>query len=196
MEEKLFRIIIVGDSSVGKSCILLKFTEGIFKDSHEVTIGVELGNKVHKVDDLNVKFQIWDTSGQENYRSVTRSFYRRANCALLVFDVTNKESFTNCDFWIREIKMNSKEDVVIYLVGNKFDMDQSEVNQWEAIEYASKHGISGYIETSAKSGHNIDYLFEVVGQKLLSQDKTSSGDSGKFEIQIVKNTQKKKCCKN
>ena len=198
MEEILFRIIIVGDSSVGKTCLLLNFTEGKFVETHDVTIGVELGNRLIKVEDKSVKFQIWDTSGQENYRSVTRSFYRRADCAVLVFDLTDAVSFGNCESWMREIKQNSKEDIVVFMVGNKKDLKGGAVVGTAEIEkFVSTHNIFDYELTSAKDGENVEKVFMDVGAKLLTLEKRAGAkDSGKFEIQKVANTRKKKrCCK-
>ena len=98
MEEIVFKIIIVGDPKVGKSCILMNFTDEKFLDNLPVTVGVELGNKTILRENHQIKLQMWDTSGQEKFRSVVRSFYRRADCALLVFDLNDKETFDNCRF--------------------------------------------------------------------------------------------------
>ena len=200
MEETLFRLIIIGDSSVGKSCLLYKFTENKFTENHEATIGVELGNKIIFLHDEQIKFQIWDTSGQENYRSVTRSFYRRADCALLVFDLTYYESFENCIHWLEEIRGNTKNDIPVYLIGNKLDLfgdtDGTSLRN-EAEHFAMKYLLAGYFETSAKNGKNIDEMFKNIAQKLKSIEKVvGPTDSGNFEIQIVNagSGRKKKCC--
>lgn len=200
MEETLFRIIIIGDSAVGKSCLLYKFTENKFTENHEATIGVELGNKIFFLHDEQIKFQIWDTSGQENYRSVTRSFYRRADCALLVFDLNCYESFENCIHWLEEIRGNTKNDIPVYLIGNKLDLfgdtDGTSLRN-EAELFAMKYLLAGYFETSAKKGINIDEMFRNIAQKLKSIEKpVGPTDSGNFEIQIVNagSGKKKKCC--
>lgn len=99
-----FKYIIVGDSSVGKSCLLLQFTDKRFKLAHDLTIGVEFGSRLVAVDPkVNVKLQIWDTAGQESFRSITRSYYRGAICSLLVYDITRRSSFQNCVKWLEEI---------------------------------------------------------------------------------------------
>jgi Ras-related protein Rab-2A len=200
MEEVLLRIIIVGDSSVGKTCLLLNFTEGNFTETHDITIGVELGNRLLKVEEKSVKFQIWDTSGQETYRSVTRSFYRRADCAILVFDLTDQTTFKNCESWMREIKQNSKEDIIIFLVGNKRDLEENQTVSIELIEnFVKNHHIFAFELTSAKEGINVEKVFFEIARKLLAMDKGANPkDSGKFEIQKVpvNNRKKKKCCQS
>jgi Ras-related protein Rab-2A len=123
--EVLFRVIIVGDTGVGKSCFLLRFTEGKFREQHNVTIGVEFATKCLSIDGKWVKLQMWDTAGQENFRSITRSFYRKADGVILMYDITNPSSFDNCEYWIEEIRQNSSLDVVIYLVGNQVDLNES-----------------------------------------------------------------------
>ena len=200
MENQLFRIILVGDSSVGKTCILFKFTDGVFKPDHNATIGVELGNRVIEINGEQIKFQIWDTSGQENFRSVTRSFYRRANCAFLVFDLVSSESFNNCSYWLGEIRGNSKKEILIYLIGNKLDLVSNtdfHITKSEIEAFTHNNNLSGYFEISAKSGDNIEFLFKAVGDKLMSLEKIPGPcDSGKFEIQVIssKSSIGKKCC--
>lgn len=124
----VFKYIIVGDSSVGKSCLLLQFTDRRFKDSHDLTIGVEFGARTILVpntgdDKSNVKLQIWDTAGQESFRSITKAYYRGAICALLVYDVTRRQSFDNLVRWLEELFENGSNRMTIVLVGNKTDME-------------------------------------------------------------------------
>ena len=201
MEETLFRIIIVGDTSVGKTCILCKFTDGIFKDAHEATIGVELGIKIIFLQEEQIKFQIWDTSGQENYRSVTRSFYRRADCALLVFDLTISDTFQNCIHWLSEIRGNTKTEIQVFLIGNKSDLlegPEAEEIHNAAKEFAERNKLAGYFQTSAKTGENIEMIFENLARKLKEvKENVGPTDSGKFEIQVVSSSTiqpRKKCC--
>ena len=118
-----FKIIVIGDSGVGKSCFLLQFTDGDFKDEHNVTIGVEFGAKIIDIKGKSVKLQIWDTAGQESFRAITRTFYRNAEGVVLMYDITRSESFQNLKDWLGEIRANADPDVVIYLVGNRHDLD-------------------------------------------------------------------------
>ncbi len=119
----LFKYIVIGDTSVGKSWLVLKSIEDRLRQNHEITIGVEFGAKVVKLDDTNIKLQIWDTAGQENFRSITRSYYRAAAGALLVYDVTCEQSFSNLQDWIKEVDENGNPNIVKILVGNKTDQE-------------------------------------------------------------------------
>lgn len=118
----IFKFVVIGDSSVGKSCIVLRFIEGVFNPDQENTIGVEFGAKVANVNGTNVKIQIWDTAGQEAFQSITRSYYRGAAGVLLVFDLTNRDSFKNTERWLQETKNNASDEMVVCLVGNKSDL--------------------------------------------------------------------------
>lgn len=121
--EYIFKYIVIGDSNVGKSCIVLRFIEGIFRKDQENTIGVEFGTKEIKIDGKIVKLQIWDTAGQEAFKSITRSYYRGAAGALLVYDVTSQSSFENIKNWLYEAQNNGNDEMVICLVGNKIDLE-------------------------------------------------------------------------
>jgi small GTP-binding protein len=125
----LFKFIVIGDSGVGKSCLLLQFTDRRFQPDHDLTIGVEFGAKTISVSDKTIKLQIWDTvsprqAGQENFKSVTRAYFRGAVAALLVFDVTSRESFEHAGNWLREAKQSAGEAVTTLLVGNKTDLPE------------------------------------------------------------------------
>jgi Ras-related protein Rab-2A len=146
------KYIIVGDSSVGKSCLLLQFTDKRFKLSHDLTIGVEFGSRLVAVEPrVNVKLQIWDTAGQESFRSITRSYYRGAICSLLVYDITRRQSFQNCVNWLEEIQEHGYNKMLIILVGNKCDLEnQRQVPKDEAEAFARKNDLI-FFETSAKT---------------------------------------------
>ena len=122
--EYIFKYIIIGDSGVGKSCLLLQFLENSFKPNHEATIGVEFGTKVITVNgNMNVKLQVWDTAGQDAFKSITRSYYRNAAGALVVYDITSRASFINVQKWLEEAKANGNREMVLALVGNKSDLE-------------------------------------------------------------------------
>ena len=121
--EYIFKYIIIGDSGVGKSCLLLHFLENTFKSNHEATIGVEFGTKVITIqNNVNVKLQVWDTAGQDAFKSITRSYYRNAAGGLVVYDITSRQSFENVKKWIEEAKANGNREMVLALVGNKCDL--------------------------------------------------------------------------
>ena len=122
--EYIFKYIVIGDSGVGKSCVLLRFLEGQFKANHEPTIGVEFGTKILTSNSgLGIKLQIWDTAGQEAFKSITRSYYRNSAGAVLMYDITNKSSFSNVAKWLEEARVNGNREMMIALVGNKSDLE-------------------------------------------------------------------------
>lgn len=108
---------------VGKSCLLLQFTDQRFRQQHDLTIGVEFGSRTVKINDKNIKLQIWDTAGQESFKSITRSYYRGAAGALLVYDITRKETFNHLTRWLEEVRQNGNPDITVMLIGNKADLD-------------------------------------------------------------------------
>lgn len=122
--EYLFKMILVGDSSVGKSCLLYQYLNGQFNENTDPTIGIEFGNKEIVLDKKNIRLQLWDSAGQENYRSITRSYYRGVICAFLVYDVTNEKSFKNViTSWYEEAKQYGNKSLYFVLVGNKIDLE-------------------------------------------------------------------------
>merc|ERR1711981_1167972 len=117
----LFKYIIIGDTGVGKSCLLLQFTDRRFQPIHDLTIGVEFGARMITIDKKQIKLQIWDTAGQESFRSITRSYYRGAAGALLVYDITRRETFTHLTSWLEESRQHASPNMTIMLIGNKCD---------------------------------------------------------------------------
>jgi Ras-related protein Rab-2A len=176
--EFLFKYIIIGDSGVGKSCLLLQFTDKRFETSHELTIGVEFGARVVMIDDTPVKLQIWDTAGQESFRSITRSYYRGASGTLLVFDVTRRETFEHVATWLHDAQEHSNLPMSILLIGNKCDLaDQREVSTEEAMAYARERGLT-YMETSAKTAQNVERAFLETARSILAKIRSGELDAG------------------
>ena len=157
----LFKLIIIGDTGVGKSSILLKLTQGDFKQEHTVTIGVEFGNYALMLNNQNlVKLQIWDTAGQESFRSITRIFYKGSHAVMVCFDITTRESFNHVHDWHKEIQNNAEENILVYLIGNMADLDENrEVTRQEAEAMCKELGFHKYIETSAFTGMNLESAF-------------------------------------
>ena len=145
---------------MGKSCLLLQFIDNRFKDSHDLTIGVDFGSKTIKLTDgTNVKVQIWDTAGQESFRSITRSYYRGSICALLVYDITRRQTFDNLARWLDDMRENAYSKMIILLVGNKSDLKfEREVSTEEGQAFAEKHNLI-FFETSAKTAQNVEQAF-------------------------------------
>lgn len=156
----LLKYIIVGDSGVGKSNILLQFVHNKFKTDHEVTIGVEFGAKNVQVKEKTYKVQIWDTAGQEQFRSITRAYYKSAACAFLVYDVTNRESFLNVQSWADECKSQCPSSAVLYLIGNKVDLSENRTVSYEEGKSIAEKNSMKFSETSAKEFYNIKETFD------------------------------------
>lgn len=155
----LLKYIIVGDSGVGKSNILLQFVHNKFKKDHEVTIGVEFGAKNVYVNEKTFKIQIWDTAGQEKFKSITRAYFKSSVCAFLVYDITNLESFLSVQNWINECRAQCPSTAILYLIGNKVDLEnQRQVTYDSGSELADKNKMK-FFETSAKELYNIDETF-------------------------------------
>jgi len=144
---------------VGKSCLLHRFTEQKFIQDSPHTIGVEFGTRITEVLEKKIKLQIWDTAGQERFRAVTRSYYRGAAGALLVLDTTRRDTFDHLQAWLTDTRNLTHPNTVIMLVGNKRDLeDQRDVSFEEATRFAEENGLI-YLETSAKTGENVDEAF-------------------------------------
>merc|ERR1719171_2909688 len=156
----LFKYIIIGDTGVGKSCLLLQFTDKRFQPVHDLTIGVEFGCRMATIDGKEIKLQIWDTAGQESFRSITRSYYRGAASALLVYDISRRATFRNCKTWLTEARACGNPQMVVILVGNKSDLSESTraVSEAEGRAFADEHGLL-FLEASAKQRKHVDEAF-------------------------------------
>mmetsp|Transcript_18578 Transcript_18578/g.71705 ORF Transcript_18578/g.71705 Transcript_18578/m.71705 type:complete len:203 (-) Transcript_18578:121-729(-) len=175
----LFKYIIVGDTAVGKSCLLLQFTDKRFQPVHDLTIGVEFGSRTITIDDNQIKLQIWDTAGQEKFRSITRSYYRGAAGALLVYDITRRETFDHLQSWLEDCKRYSNQNIVIMLIGNKSDLENKRsVSKEEGQEFANKNGLT-FLETSAKTAANVEAAFIESARKIYETTEAGGVDWSK-----------------
>jgi len=166
----LFKILIIGDSGVGKSCLLLKFTDRYFNDSYISTIGVDFKIQTIQLDNKIIKLQIWDTAGQDRFKTITTSYYRGSHGIVIVYDITDKESFLNVRNWLEEVHKYASDNVKILLVGNKCDLEKDrQVSIQEGQELANKLNIP-FIEASAKDSTNVQQLF-VKLTTILKEDK-------------------------
>lgn len=166
----LFKFIVIGDTAIGKSCILHQFIDHKFKPESVHTIGVEFGSKTVEVGEgQSVKLQIWDTAGQERFRSVTRSYYRGAAGALLVYDITSRETYNHVPQWLSDARTLASPDLVLILVGNKADLEEDrEVTFMEASRFAQENDIL-FLETSALTGQNVEEVFLKCARTILSK---------------------------
>ncbi|XP_073444068.1 ras-related protein Rab-37 isoform X2 [Dendrobates tinctorius] len=195
-EDLQHKTILVGDSSVGKTSLLVQFDQGKFlPGSFTSTVGIGFTNKMVTVDGMNVKLQIWDTAGQERFRSVTHAYYRDAQALLLLYDITSKTSFDNIRAWLTEVHEFAHKDVVIMLLGNKCDVNSGRVIRTEDGETLAKEYGIPFMETSAKTGVNVELAFMAVAKEL--KQRSSSPDDRKFQIHQYIESQKKKsgCCR-
>ena len=196
----IFKIVLIGDTSVGKSCLLTRFADDQFSESYVTTIGVDFRFKTMIVCDKITKVQVWDTAGQERYRSITNAYYRGAEAIMIVFDVTNKDSFTHIQDWMEEIIKYTGKDVVIIVGANKSDLNDRNVKKEEMEEFSKKKGIKIF-ECSAKTGDGVENAFKYMVETLIKKnDKTSkeknNGNNSKLKTneEKNKNVTKKKCC--
>ena len=165
-----FKLIIIGDAGVGKSSLSIKATKNIFDPIYSPTIGFEFSSFFIKIEDLIIKLQIWDTCGQEVYRSVIKSFYRYSSLAILVYSIENKNSFENLGLWLNEIRTEGNTDINIFLIGNKVDLeDKREVQKELAQSFMNNNHIKLFLETSAKTGFNAENVFIEAGRLLYDQ---------------------------
>ncbi|KAF8701515.1 hypothetical protein HU200_033540 [Digitaria exilis] len=166
-----FKCIVIGDTGVGKSCLLLQFTDKRFRLAHDLTIGVEYGVRIIPVDGKPTKIQIWDTAGQEAFRSITRSYYRGAAAAVLVYDITRRETFNHVTSWLEDAKQLASPHLTILLVGNKCDLDNRRVVSYEEGErFAMEHGMA-FMEASAKTAQNVEEAFTTAARIVIKKIK-------------------------
>ena len=155
-----FKLIIIGDAGVGKSCLTNQAIKNVFDEAYNATVGFEFVSFNLKLDDVSIKLQIWDTCGQEIYRSLISSFYRNATLAMIVYSIDSRESFSHLDAWLKDVHLLSNPDIKLFLIGNKTDLeDNREVDFKDAKKYADEHGFHYVNETSAKNGFNAKEVF-------------------------------------
>ena len=187
---------------------MMQFTEDKFREKHEITIGVEFASKTIELNNKLIKIQIWDTAGHEAFQSITRTYYKGAVGALLVYDITNKESFLHCKNWLEELKENGDKDVIVILVGNKCDLEKDrQVSKEEGENFAEMNGLI-FLETSAKEGKNIFDVFRIsatnILDKIIKNEESNYGnimknkilnkDNNNNNMNLNRKNNKKGCC--
>ena len=211
--EYLFKLLLIGNSGVGKSCILMRYADNSFTENFFNTIGVDFKIKTITLNDQVIKMQIWDTAGQDRFRTLTSSYYRGAHGIIIVYDVTNKDSFDNVKQWMQEIEKFASENVNKLLVGNKSDLEeQRKVTYDEGVELSKKFDIP-FLEVSAKNALNVEdtfitmaseiqarFLKEKTAKKEIKKDYTFGGNSSALTLNNTNEPQKeadhksKNCC--
>mmetsp|Transcript_5387 Transcript_5387/g.7599 ORF Transcript_5387/g.7599 Transcript_5387/m.7599 type:complete len:197 (+) Transcript_5387:105-695(+) len=187
-----YKLVLLGDTAVGKSCLVVRFVRDEFFEFQEPTIGAAFLTQSVVLDNSAIKFEIWDTAGQERYRSLAPMYYRGAAAAIVVYDITNKESFNGAKSWVKELQRRGDPNVVIALAGNKADLQSKrKVNFEEAQRYAEDNGIL-HMETSAKSSMNVKDLFNEIARMLPKQSQQTERET--FPIIPPKKDEAKTCC--
>lgn len=166
MYDYLVKCIIIGDTCVGKSSILTRFIDRDFHERHDATIGIEFGAKIVTIDNTDIKIQIWDTAGQEAFRAITKTYYRGSSIVLIVYDITNQNSFNSVRKWLEDVKAIIENPYVI-LIGNKCDLNEKRVITHEMGETFAKMNNIEFVEMSAKTTNNIDVPFEIALSRIL-----------------------------
>ena len=193
LNENVYKLLLLGDSTVGKTCFLIKYTDQSFQDIHMATIGLDYRVKTMKLkNNKEVKIQIWDTAGQDRFRSITKNYYKGSHGIILIYDITNRRTFENVQKWISQIREETSQNVVIYLIGNKIDMkEERKVSAEEGKKLADELGLP-FMETSAKEGININEVFDDIVEKV---DKVFGNMPTAPKKNKVYKPKDSKCCK-
>lgn len=165
----LFKVVLIGEASVGKTCLIKRFCHGVFPTAQSCTIGVDFLIKTLNVKDEKIKLQIWDTAGEERFRALTQLYYRNANAILIVYDISKAATFNLLPEWLRKLKQHSNDNVRMFLVGNKCDLSESREVEYDVAEsFAQRHGMK-FIEASAKESVNVEKIFGEIAETLASE---------------------------
>lgn len=186
----LFKLLLIGDSGVGKSCLLLRFADDTYTESYISTIGVDFKIRTFELEGKTVKLQIWDTAGQERFRTITSSYYRGAHGIIIVYDVTDQDSFNNVKQWLQEIDRYAVEGVNRLLVGNKSDMVDKKVVEYSvAKEFADSLNIP-FLETSAKDSTNVEQAFLTMSRQIKERmgNNTFASSNAKSSVKVGQGT--------
>ena len=201
-EDYKLKVVVVGDSGVGKTNLIKRFIVNIYNPNTKATVGVEFISKSYKINDQVFKIEIWDTAGQERYKSITAAYYKGAKGALIVYDITQKDSFENINKWMSEVRDKSSKDLKIMIVGNKTDLvNERQVSTEEALEKAKELG-SPVMEASALDGSNVKDAFYDLLKEMYKEIKKkldiveNQNTGGKDGVQLNTNEEKEKkgCC--
>ena len=188
------KVVLLGDTAVGKSCLAVRFVKNEFFEFQEPTIGAAFLTKNIGTGGNQIKLEIWDTAGQERYRSLAPMYYRGAVAAIVVYDITQKDTLNGAKTWIQELKKNV-ESCIIILVANKFDLkDERTITKQEVEEYTAINNII-HIETSAKSGHNVEKVFNIISEKMPKTEPSYEVERELLQInKVIKYKRHSKCC--
>ena len=189
-----YKIMVLGESKVGKTSLIKRYTKDQFGGVYLTTVGMDFQDKIIEIEDKKVRLQVWDTAGQERFRNVTKSYFQSSHGLLVVYDITDRESFEKINFWMENIKNNAPENAKKILVGNKCDLaNERQVSYEEGEKKASNYNIK-FFESSAKEGTNVKEFFFYLANEIYQDEKTKEKDN-KNSLQLNANKKgKKKCC--
>ena len=204
--DMIFKLVLIGDSFVGKTNIMSKYLKNEFHEDSKATVGVEFGSKKFEIEGVSIKAQIWDTAGQERYKAITNAYYKGSKGAFVVYDITRKETFDSIDKWIADLKQSGDKKITILLIGNKADLDNHrKVTKEQGEEKAKSFGVA-FLETSALNGQNLDTAFDLMIKEVYDKCHSELDDDDGMEsftngqdISLGKNAnnnKKKECCKS
>ncbi|KAI3378543.1 hypothetical protein SNEBB_003421 [Seison nebaliae] len=191
-----FKLLLIGDSGVGKSCLLLRFCDDVYTSSYISTIGVDFKIRTLNLDDKNAKLQIWDTAGQERFRTITSSYYRGAQGIIIVYDVTDMETFNNVRQWLTEIDRYASENVLKLLVGNKSDLTDKKVVDYETASKYAEHLHIPFLETSAKDSTNVEQAFQRMAELIKGSYIKMPLIETQQITETIEKSKKYRCCNN
>ena len=189
-----FKIMVIGESKVGKTSLIKRYTQDKFAGIYLTTVGVDFQDKVIQINDKKIRLQIWDTAGQERFRNIAKNYFHSSDGFLLVYDITDLNSLNSLNYWIEQIKANAPENTKSVLVGNKSDLEKErKVSKEEGEEFAKKHNIKFY-ESSAKEGFNVNEIFEYLANEIYTEVKLKGRDKSSNTVLKNEPKKKKKCC--
>ena len=189
-----YKIMVLGESKVGKTSLIKRYTKDQFGGVYLTTVGMDFQDKIIEIEDKKVRLQVWDTAGQERFRNVTKSYFQSSHGLLVVYDITDKESFEKINFWIENIKNNAPENAKLILVGNKCDLANERKVTIEDGENKARNYNIKFFESSAKDGTNVNELFFYLANEIYQNDKTKEKDNKKTMQLDSKKKEKKGCC--
>ena len=195
-EDTVYKVLLLGDSSVGKTCFLLRYCDRTFQEAHLSTIGLDYRLKTMTLkNNKNIKLQIWDTAGQDRFRALTKNYYKGANGIILIYDISTTQTFENVKVWINQIKEEANANVIIYLVGNKIDLptDKRTVSEEEGQKLANEYKFL-FKEASAKEGTNVNEIFQELVEKIDAETKPEVPNTEKKNQLYQAKDKKRNCC--
>ena len=191
--DQLFKLVLIGDTGVGKSCLLLRFADNQFTESYISTIGVDFRFKTVVVDGKTIKLQIWDTAGQERFRTITSAYYRGADGVVMVYDITHRESFDHVSKWLAEVNKHASEGCCKLIIGNKSDAPGRAVSIDEARQKSEELQVP-FLETSAKSNTNVEEAFLTLASELLRRAPAEQPRKKRLSLAASASAKGRKCC--